>query len=132
MTSPRGLMGFGLAAQLAKRLGIASATGDANLNGGAAFSSATAIGQFQFYIRANAQSSANVYIMPNSAEVGSEYTIFNTGSVAGSLYPPTITGGTGTFNVNAGATATLTSIATGKGVFLVAVTASTFDVLLSS
>lgn len=132
MTSPRGLMGFGLAAQLAKRLGVASATGDANLNGGAAFSSATAIGQFQFYVRANAQSSANIYQMPNSAEVGSEYTIFNTGSVAGSLYPPTITGGTGTFNVNAGATATLTSIATGKGVFLVAVTASTFDVLLSS
>ena len=60
MTSPRGLMGFGLAAQLAKRLGIASATGDANLTGGAAISSATASGQFQFYIRANAQSSANV------------------------------------------------------------------------
>jgi hypothetical protein len=132
MVSPRGLIGLGMATQLAKRLGIASGTADANLNGGASFAAATAIGQFQFYVRANAQSSANVFQMPNTAEIGSEYTIFNTGSVAGSIYPPTITGGTGVFNVNGGATATLTSIATGKGVFLVAVTASTFDAFLSS
>ena len=132
MANPRGLMSFGLAGQLAKRLGIASATGDAGLNGGASFAAATLIGQFQFYVRANAQAGANVFQMPNSAEVGSEFTIFNNGSVAGSLYPPTISGGTGVFNVNGGATATLTSIATGKGIFLVAVTASTYDAFLSS
>lgn len=132
MTSPRGLIGLGLPGQLAKRLGIGSATGDANLNGGASFAAATVIGQFQFYVRANAQAGANIYQMPNNAEIGSEYTIFNTGSVAGSLYPPTISGGTGTFNVNAGATATLSSIATGKGIFVVAVTASTFDAFLTA
>jgi hypothetical protein len=132
MVEPRGLIGVGMPGQLAKRLGIPSRATDANLNGGAAFSSAAAIGQFQFYVRANAQASANVYQMPNNAEIGSEYTIFNTGSVAGSVYPPTITGGTGTFNVNAGATATLISVATGKGVFVVAVTASTYDAFLTA
>jgi hypothetical protein len=132
MVNPRGLIGLGMPAQQAKRLGTPSSTGEANLNGGAAFSSAVAIGQFQFYVRANAQASANVYQMPANAEIGSEFTIFNTGSVAGSVYPPTITGGTGTFNVNAGATATLSSVATGKGIFLVAVTASTYDAFLTA
>ena len=132
MTSPRGLIGLGLPAQLAKRLGIGSGTTDANLNGGANFAGATAIGQFQFYVRANAQTSLNVYQMPTNAEVGSEYAIFNigglTGGVTANVYPPA----GGTFNVNGGATATLTAIATGKGIFLVAVTASTYDAFLSS
>ena len=64
-----------------------------NLNGGAAFASATAIGQFQFYVRANAQTSLNVYQLPNNAEPGSEYTIYNIGGVSGrgvtaNVYPP--------------------------------------------
>lgn len=128
MTEPRGLIGLGLPGQLAKRLGIASRTTDSNLNGGAAFASATAIGQFQFYVRANAQAGANIFQLPSNAEVGSEYTIFNTGSVAGSIYPPA----NGVLNVNAGATATLAAVATGKGAFFVAVTASTFDAFLSA
>lgn len=128
MTSPRGLIGLGLAAQLAKRLGLASATGDANLNGGAAFATAVAIGQFQFYVRANAQNGAFVYQMPSNAEQGSEFMIFNIGATGAAVYPPT----GGTFNVNAGATATLSAIATGKGIMLVAVTASTFDAFLTA
>jgi hypothetical protein len=128
MTEPRGLIGVGLAAQLAKRLGVPARATDANLNGGAAFASATAIGQFQFYVRANAQAGANVYILTSVAEVGSEYQIFNIGSVAGSIYPPV----GGTVNVNAGATATLVAVATGKGIFLVAVSASTYDAFLTA
>jgi hypothetical protein len=136
MPVPRYLIGLGLPAQLAKRLGMPSGTTEANLNGGANFAGAAAIGQFQFYVRANAQTSLNVYQMPNNAEPGSEFEIFNiggiTGGVTANIYPPTISGGTGTFNVAAGATATLTAVATGKGIFLTAITASTFDVLLSS
>lgn len=132
MVEPRGLIGVGMAGQLAKRLGIPSRSTDANLNGGAAFASAAAIGQFQFYVRGNAQNAAYIYQMPNNAEVGSEYSFFNIGATGAAIYPPTISGGTGTFNVNGGATATLTAVATGKGCFLVAVTASTFDVLLSA
>ncbi len=132
MVEPRGLIGVGLPGQLAKRLGIPARSTDANLNGGAAFSSATAIGQFQFYVRANTVNAAYVYQMPNNAEVGSEFTIFNIGTTGAVVYPPTISGGTGTFNVNGGATATLTAIATGKGIFLVAVTASTYDAFLTA
>jgi hypothetical protein len=135
MVTPRYLIGIGMPAQQAKRLGL-DVGGSNPLAGGANLAGATAIGQFAFYVRANAQTSLNVYQMPNNAEPGSEYTIFNIGGVTGgvtaNVYPPTITGGTGTFNVNGGATATLTAIATGKGLFLVAVTASTFDVLLSA
>jgi hypothetical protein len=132
MTNPRGLIGLGLPGQLAKRLGIPSGTGDANLNGGAAFASAVAIGQFQFYVRANAQNAAYIYQMPNNGEIGSEYMIFNIGATGAAVYPPTISGGTGTFNVNAGATATLSAIATGKGIFLVCITASTYDAFLTA
>jgi hypothetical protein len=132
MVNPRGLIGVGMAAQLAKRLGLPADTASANTNGGAAFSSATAIGQFQFYVRANAQNALYIYQMPNNAEVGSEYVIFNIGATGAAVYPPTISGGTGTFNINAGATATLTAIATGKGMFLIAVTASTFDAFLTA
>lgn len=129
MTYPRGLMGLGLAAQLAKRLGLDSSAGGANLNGGAAFSTAQAIGQFQFYVRANGASGANNFILPNNAEIGSEYTIFNIGVTATvNVYPPS----GGTINVAAGATGTLTAIATGKGAFFIAVTATTFDAFLSS
>jgi hypothetical protein len=130
MVEPRGLIGVGMASQLAKRLGIPARSTDANLNGGANFAAAAAIGQFQFYVRANAAASANFFIMPNNAEVGSEFQIFNIGAGAATclLYPPA----GGTFNVNAGATATQTVIATGKGIFLIAITATTFDAFLTA
>jgi hypothetical protein len=132
MATPSALMRLGLPGQQAKRLGIDAGQGSSLLSGGAAFSSAKAIGQFAIYVRANAQSGANVYQMPNNSEIGTEYAIFNiggiTGGVTANVYPPT----GGTFNVNAGATATLTAIASGKGIFLVCVTASTFDAFLSS
>ena len=132
MTAPGYLMHLGMPAQQAKRLGIDSGGAAALVNGGASFSAAQALSQFQIYVRANAQSSANIYQMPNNAEIGTEYAIFNiggiTGGVTANVYPPT----GGTFNVNAGATATLTAIASGKGIFLVAVSATTFDVFLSS
>jgi hypothetical protein len=130
MVEPRGLIGVGMPAQQAKRLGLPSRTTDSNLNGGAAYSSATAIGQFQFYVRANPIGSNNNFILPNNAEVGSEYTIFNAGpgTAAANVYPPA----GGQLNVAAGATGTLTAIVTGKGAFFIAVTASTFDALLSA
>jgi hypothetical protein len=132
MTNPRGLMGVGMPAQQAKRVGLDSGAAASNLNGGAAFASATAIGQFQFYVRANAQTSLNVYQLPNNAEIGSEYTVFNIGGITGgvtcNVYPPA----GGTINVAAGATATLTAVVTGKANFFIAITASTFDVMLSS
>ena len=132
MTSPRGLMSFGLAAQLAKRLGLASGQGDSLLNGGANFAAAQAIGQFQFYVRANSQTGAATYQLPNNAEIGSEYTIFNigglTGGVTANVYPPV----GGTINVAAGATATLSAIVSGKSAMFIAVTASTFDAFLSA
>jgi|SRR5580704_7313872 hypothetical protein len=133
MTAPGYLMRLGMPSQQAKRLGVDSGGGGANLNGGAAFASATAIGQFAIYVRANAQTGANVYQMPNNAEIGTEFMIFNiggtTGGVTANVYPPT----GGTFNIgSASATSTLTTVATGKGIFLVAITASTFDVFLSA
>jgi hypothetical protein len=128
MVEPRGLIGVGMPAQLAKRLGVPSRASDANINGGANLAAAAAIGQFQFYVRANAQTGAATYQMPNNAEIGSEYVIFNiggiTGGVTANVYPPT----GGTFNVSGGATATLTAVVSGKGAILIAVTASTFDV----
>lgn len=128
MVEPRGLIGVGMPAQQAKRLGLPSRAADANLNGGASLAAAAAIGQFQFYVRANAQTGAAVFQMPNNAEVGSEYVIFNIGGISGgvtaNVYPPT----GGQFNVAAGATATLTAVVSGKGAILIAVTASTFDV----
>jgi hypothetical protein len=136
MALPRYLIGVGMPAQLAKRVGLPSDAASANLNGGANLAGATAIGQFQFYVRANAQTSLNVYQLPNNSEPGSEYTVFNiggiTGGVTANVYPPTITGGTGTINVAGGATATLTAIVSGKSAFFVCVTASTFDAFLTA
>src|SRR5271154_1810791 len=109
MVEPRGLIGVGLPGQLAKRLGLPARSTDSNANGGAAFASATAIGQFQFYVRANTANAAYLYQLPPNAEVGSEYTIFNIGTTGAGVYPPA----SGTINVAAGATATLAAIATG-------------------
>ena len=132
MPIPRYLIGVGMPAQQAKRLGFPTDTASSNLNGGAAFASAAAIGQFQFYVRANAQSGANIYQLPNNAEIGSEYIVYNFGGISAgvtcNVYPPV----GGTINVAAGATATLTAVVTGKATFFIAVTASTFDTFLSS
>src|SRR5271169_6482440 len=132
MTAPGYLVVLGMPAQLGKRLGIPSGGGGSTLSGGASFAAATAIGQFTFYVRANAQTSLNDYQLPHNAEIGSMFTVFNigglTGGVTANVYPPT----GGTINVNAGATATLTAIASGKGAFFVAVTATTFDAFLSN
>jgi hypothetical protein len=134
MTSPRGLMGVGMPAQQAKRIGFPTGAVESASNGGAAFASATAIGQFQFYVRANAQSSLNNYILPNNAEIGSEYVIFNIGGVTGgvtaNIYPPS--GGAAYVGGVAGATATLVAIVSGKSATFIAITASTFDALLSA
>lgn len=134
MVEPRGLIGVGMPGQLAKRLGTPSRASDANLNGGAAFASATAIGQFQFYVRANAQTSLNVYQLPNNAEVGSEYVVFNVGGVTGgvtaNVYPPT--GGQIYIGGVAGPTATLAAVVSGKSALFIAITASTFDALLTA
>lgn len=128
MVEPRGLIGVGMPAQQAKRLGLPSRAADANLNGGANLAAAGAIGQFQFYVRANAQNAAHVYQLPSNAEVGSEYTIVNVGAATGALlYPPT----SGVIN-NITATGTAIAIATGKSAFLVCITASTFDSILSA
>jgi hypothetical protein len=118
-------MTFGLPAQAAKRLGL-----DPNsVNGtGTSQAGATAIGQFNFYVRANSQSGATAYILTSVAEVGSDYTVFNSGASSCIIWPPV----GGQFNVGAGATATGVTIAVGKGGFFLAVTATTFDVLLSS
>lgn len=132
---PRYLIGLGLPAGLAQRLGL-DVKGNNPVAGGANLAGAAAIGQFAFYVRANAQTSLNVYQLPNNAEPGSQYYVYNiggiTGGVTANIYPPTITGGTGTINVAAGATATLQAIVSGKGAIFIAVTASTFDVMLSS
>jgi hypothetical protein len=121
-----------LAGQLAKRLGIPSRATDANLAGGNGFAAATAIGQFQFYVRANSQTAARTYTMPTNAEVGSEYIVFNIGGLTGGttadIYPPA----GGMFNIGNTATATMTQIATGKGLMLIAITASTFDAFLTA
>jgi hypothetical protein len=128
MPASRGLMSFGLPAQAAKRLGT-----DPTAVTGAGTSQATAqaIGQFQFYVRAAAGGAGSAYgfVMPTNAEVGSEYTFVNVSTNTVVLWPPT---GGGQFNINAGATATGLSLALAKGLFLLAVTATTFDVLLSS
>lgn len=127
MVSSRGLMTFGLPAQAAKRLGIDPATVTGN---GTTQATATAIGQFQFYIRGSAGTATTSlgFIMTSVAEVGSEYTFVNVSTNTVVLWPPV----GGQFNINAGATATGLSLALAKGVFLYAVTATTFDVLLSS
>jgi hypothetical protein len=133
MATPSALMRLGLPAQQAKRLGIDMGSGSSLLAGGAAYATATAIGQFAIYVRANAQSGANVYQMPSNAEIGTEYVFYNlggiTGGVTANLYPPA----GGTFNIGStSATSTLTAVTSGKGLFLIAITASTFDVLLSA
>jgi hypothetical protein len=121
-------MTFGLPAQAAKRLGL-----DPTVVTGAGTSQATAqaIGQFQFFVRAVAGgASAYGYIMTSVAEVGSEYTVVCESSTTVILWPPS--GGQFISTSIVGATATGVSLAIGRGAFVLAVTATTFDVLISA
>ena len=127
MANSRGLMTFGLPAQAAKRLGL-----DPTVVTGAGTSQATAqaIGQFQFFVRAQAGgASAYGLIMSSVVEVGSEYNVICETSTTVVLWPPS--GGQFLSTSIAGLTATGVSLAIGRGAFVLAVTASTFDVAIS-
>lgn len=127
MSNSRGLMSFGLPAQAAKRLGLDPTTVTGT---GTTQATAQAIGQFQFYVRANAGgASAYGYIMSSIAEVGSEYVVNCISSTTVILWPPV--GGLFLSTSITGATATGVSLALGRGAIVLAVTASTFDVLIS-
>lgn len=125
MANSRGLMTFGLPAQAAKRLGL-----DPTIVTGAGTSQATAqaIGQFQFFVRAQAGgASAYGYIMSSVCEIGGEYNVFCETSTTVVVWPPS----GGQFYVAGGLTATGTSVPNGKMAFFLCVTASTFNVGLS-
>ena len=127
MTAPRGLMGVGMPAQLAKRLGIPSGNGDATLSGtGTTQATAAAIGQFQFYVRGvGTATSAVGYILPSNAEVGSEYKVMNTTATM-VIWPPV----GGQLLIPGGLTATGISLSVGKGGAFIAVSSSLFDTYL--
>ena len=129
MVNPRGLIGLGMPAQQAKRLGIPSSTAEANVNAaGTTQATAQAIGQFQFYVRSiGITTSAIGLILPSNAEIGSEYIVVNT-TTSCVVWPPV----NGQLLVANGLTATGTSIATGKGALFIAITASTFDTFLTA
>ena len=124
MTNSRGLMGVGMPAQQAKRLGLDPTTVTGN---GTTQATATAIGQFQFYVRGSAGTATTSigFVMTSVAEVGSEYLFLNVSTNTVVLWPPV----GGQFLVNAGATATGFSLALGKGALMLAVTATSFDYL---
>lgn len=84
---------------------------------------AAAIGDLQFYVRANAQSAQYALVMPATAQVGNRYEIFNIGAVTMVVWPPS--GGV----VNT--TATGLSVSVNKGITFLTVSASTFDAMLS-
>jgi hypothetical protein len=130
MTEPRGLIGLGLAGQLAKRLGIPSRSADSAVTpAGTTQATAQAIGQFQFYVRASPVTTSAVgLILPSNAEVGSDYMVVNALTATLIVWPPT---GGGQLLVNLGVTGTGVSIASGKGASFIAITASTFDAWLS-
>jgi len=120
-------MGVGMPAQQAKRLGLDPTT---VTGAGTTQATAQAIGQFQLYVRANAGgTSAYGYIVSSVAEVGSEYIVNCISSTTVVLWPPV--GGQFLSTSIVGATATGVSLAIGRGAIVLAVTASTFDVLIS-
>lgn len=97
---------------------------------GTSQATAQAIGQFQFYVRAQAGgASAYGLIMSSVCEVGSEYNVICETSTTIVLWPPS--GGQFLSTSITGTTATGVSLAIGRGAFLMAVTASTFDVQIS-
>lgn len=125
MVSSRGLMTFGLPAQAAKRLGLDPTSVNA---AGTTQATAQAIGQFQFYVRSvGITTSAVGLILPSVAEVGSEYIVTNT-TTSLVVWPPV----GGQLLISGGLTATGVSIAVGKSGLFLAVTASTFDTMLSA
>lgn len=130
MVEPRGLIGLGLAGQLAKRLGIPSRSTDSAVTAaGTTQATAAAIGQFQFYVRATPTATSAVgLILPSNAEVGSEYTVFNLVTATLIVWPPS----GGQMFVAAGLTATGTSVSTGKAATFLAITATSFDAFLSA
>jgi hypothetical protein len=129
MVNPRGLIGLGMPAQLAKRIGVPSSTGEANLSAaGTTQATAQAIGQFQFYVRSiGITTSAIGLILPTNAEIGSEYIVVNT-TTSCVVWPPV----NGQLLISGGVTATGVSIAVGKGALFIAITASTFDTFLTA
>lgn len=125
MSNSRGLMTFGLPAQAAKRLGLDPTTVNA---AGTSQATAQAIGQFQFYVRSvGVATSAVGLILSSVAEVGSEYFVMNTTATC-VVWPPV----GGQLLIRGGLTATGVSISVGNGGFFYAVTATTFDCILSS
>jgi hypothetical protein len=130
MVEPRGLIGVGMPAQQAKRIGMPSRSTDSNLAAaGTTQATAAAIGQFQFYVRGIPTATSAVgLILPSNAEVGSDYIVFNTVTATLIIWPPA----NGQIFVAAGLTATGTSVSTGKSATFIAITASTFDTFLSA
>jgi hypothetical protein len=125
MANSRGLMTFGLPAQAAKRLGLDPT---AVTPAGTTQATAQAIGQFQFYVRASPVTTSAVgLILSSVAEVGSDYVVVNALTATLIVWPPV----NGQLLISGGLTATGVSIASGKGGTFLAVTASTFDTLLS-
>lgn len=125
MANSRGLMTFGLPAQAAKRLGLDPTSVNA---AGTSQATAQAIGQFQFYVRSVGTATTGVgLILSSVAEVGSEYFVMNTTATC-VVWPPV----GGQLLIRGGLTATGVSISVGNGGYFYAVTASTFDAILSS
>jgi hypothetical protein len=125
MPGTKYLMGVGMPAQQAKRLGLDPTSVNA---AGTTQATAQAIGQFQFYVRSIGVTTTGVgLILSSVAEVGSEYFVMNTTATC-VVWPPV----GGQLLIRGGLTATGVSISVGNGGFFYAVTASTFDCILSS
>lgn len=123
MTNPRGLMGIGMPAQQAKRLGLDPTSTTA---AGTTQATAQAIGQFNFYVRGLGTSSNYGFTLSSVAELGSEYLVVAvTATVV--VWPPV----GGQMLISGGLTATGISLAIGKSAAFLTVTATTFDAFLS-
>ena len=90
---------------------------------------AAAIGQLQFYVRGAATAGQYAFVMTSIAATGNTYKVFNIGSATAVVWPPV--GGQFLSTSIVGATATGVSLGLGRGAIILAVTASTFDVLIS-
>lgn len=102
----------------------------ATINGvGTSQAGAAAITNLQFYVRANATAGQIGYIMTSVAVTGNNYKVVNIGSATAVVWPPV--GGQFLSTSVVGVTATGVSLGVGRGAIILAVTASTFDVLIS-
>lgn len=125
MTNPRGLMGVGMPAQQAKRLGLDPTSVNA---AGTTQATAQAIGQFAFYVRSVGTATTGVgLILPSVAEIGSEYLVVNTTATC-VIWPPV----GGQLMIKGGLTATGVSLSVGNGGCFIAVTSSLFDTFLAA